>query len=477
MHSSRAPRYARRTAVHASSHVVEVSCSAACSRSPCSRAGRGGAPPPSRTPRRSRSGSTSWASSAACSTSRRTPTTRTRALLAYLANGALVRAGYLSLTRGDGGQNLIGSEQGPALGLIRTQELLAARRIDGAEQFFTRARDFGYSKSPDETLRIWGQDAVLADVVARHPPVSPRRDRHALLARAGATRTATTPPRRCWRWRRSTPPPIRSSPRAARERRRAVAGAAHLLEPVVVAVKPGDDLTGDSSSSTSAATTRCSASPTARSRPTAAACTRARASAWRAQRGPSLEYFKLLAGDADRSARRSTASVIDRRRRRAAARPGAARSARRARREELRSRMTPARAIPALARDRRARSTAARRRLARAEARGGRRCWCWPAPGCSPRRRRRAPCVARRDRRVTATAVARRPAAVKLRDGRAGRSRMQPVAIGARAGARRMPLRRRSYAVTMPARAPPTTPYWLERRRRRPGLYASPIRR
>ena len=93
------------------------------------------------------------------------PDDENTALLAYLANGALVRTGYLSLTRGDGGQNLIGAEQGPALGLIRTQELLAARRIDGAEQFFTRARDFGYSKSPDETLRIWGKDAVLADVV------------------------------------------------------------------------------------------------------------------------------------------------------------------------------------------------------------------------------------------------------------------------------------------------------------------------
>jgi LmbE family N-acetylglucosaminyl deacetylase len=86
-------------------------------------------------------------------------------LLAYLANGALVRTGYLSVTRGDGGQNLIGSEQGAELGLIRTEELLAARRIDGAEQLFTRARDFGYSKSPEETLRIWGKDAVLADVV------------------------------------------------------------------------------------------------------------------------------------------------------------------------------------------------------------------------------------------------------------------------------------------------------------------------
>jgi LmbE family N-acetylglucosaminyl deacetylase len=86
-------------------------------------------------------------------------------LLAYLANDVLVRAAYLSLTRGDGGQNLIGAEQGSELGLIRTQELLAARRIDGAEQFFTRARDFGYSKTAEETLRIWGKDAVLADVV------------------------------------------------------------------------------------------------------------------------------------------------------------------------------------------------------------------------------------------------------------------------------------------------------------------------
>jgi LmbE family N-acetylglucosaminyl deacetylase len=87
-------------------------------------------------------------------------------LISFLANGALVRTGYLSVTRGDGGQNLIGSEQGPALGLIRTQELLAARRVDGGEQFFTRARDFGFSKSPDETLRIWDREAVLSDMVA-----------------------------------------------------------------------------------------------------------------------------------------------------------------------------------------------------------------------------------------------------------------------------------------------------------------------
>jgi len=86
-------------------------------------------------------------------------------LLAWLAGGRGLRAGYLSMTRGDGGQNLIGTEQDELLGLIRTHELLAARHIDGAEQMFTRARDFGFSKSADETLRIWGHDAVLADVV------------------------------------------------------------------------------------------------------------------------------------------------------------------------------------------------------------------------------------------------------------------------------------------------------------------------
>jgi LmbE family N-acetylglucosaminyl deacetylase len=86
-------------------------------------------------------------------------------LLSYLAKGLKIRTGYLSLTRGDGGQNLIGNEQSELLGLIRTQELLAARRIDGAEQFFTRANDFGFSKTADEALKIWGHEQTLADVV------------------------------------------------------------------------------------------------------------------------------------------------------------------------------------------------------------------------------------------------------------------------------------------------------------------------
>src|SRR4051812_40724697 len=86
-------------------------------------------------------------------------------LISYFSNGRLVRTGYLSLTRGDGGQNLIGSELGDALGILRTQELLEARRLDGGEQFFTRAVDFGYSKTPEETFAKWGRDEVLADVV------------------------------------------------------------------------------------------------------------------------------------------------------------------------------------------------------------------------------------------------------------------------------------------------------------------------
>ena len=86
-------------------------------------------------------------------------------LIAYLSNQIKARTGYLSLTRGDGGQNLIGPEIRELLGVIRTQELLAARKVDGGEQLFTRANDFGYSKHPDETLEIWDKEKVLSDVV------------------------------------------------------------------------------------------------------------------------------------------------------------------------------------------------------------------------------------------------------------------------------------------------------------------------
>ncbi len=86
-------------------------------------------------------------------------------MLAWLARDQKVEAAYLSLTRGDGGQNLIGIEVREGLGVIRTQELLAARRVDGARQYFTRANDFGYSKSPEETFTKWDRDSLLADVV------------------------------------------------------------------------------------------------------------------------------------------------------------------------------------------------------------------------------------------------------------------------------------------------------------------------
>ncbi|SHI34935.1 PIG-L family deacetylase [Aquimarina spongiae] len=86
-------------------------------------------------------------------------------LISYMANKVKARTAYLSLTRGDGGQNLIGPEIRELLGVIRTQELLAARRTDGGEQMFTRANDFGFSKHPNETLSIWDKDQVMSDVV------------------------------------------------------------------------------------------------------------------------------------------------------------------------------------------------------------------------------------------------------------------------------------------------------------------------
>ena len=86
-------------------------------------------------------------------------------VIAYFARGRHVRTAYLSATRGEGGQNLLGTEQYEAMGLLRTQELLAARRIDGGEQYFTRAFDFGFSKNPQEALQKWGQDRLVSDFV------------------------------------------------------------------------------------------------------------------------------------------------------------------------------------------------------------------------------------------------------------------------------------------------------------------------
>jgi LmbE family N-acetylglucosaminyl deacetylase len=93
------------------------------------------------------------------------PDDENTALLAYFSRGLHMRTAYLSLTRGEGGQNLIGTEQGDELGIVRTQELLAARKIDGAEQFFTRAIDFGFSKTPAEVFTKWPREKLLGDVV------------------------------------------------------------------------------------------------------------------------------------------------------------------------------------------------------------------------------------------------------------------------------------------------------------------------
>lgn len=108
-------------------------------------------------------------------------------LIAYLANGRHYATGYLSLTRGDGGQNLIGPELRDALGVIRTQELLAARRVDGGRQFFSRANDFGYSKSADEALTVWDRQEVLSDTVRVIRQFRP----DVIVTRFSPTRTGT----------------------------------------------------------------------------------------------------------------------------------------------------------------------------------------------------------------------------------------------------------------------------------------------
>ena len=93
------------------------------------------------------------------------PDDENETLLSYFSSGRLFRTGYLSLTRGDGGQNLLGTEQSDALSVIRTEELLESRKIDGGEQYFSRAIDFGYSKNKEETLDIWNKQKILSDVV------------------------------------------------------------------------------------------------------------------------------------------------------------------------------------------------------------------------------------------------------------------------------------------------------------------------
>lgn len=93
------------------------------------------------------------------------PDDENTALLSFLANDKLLKTAYLSVTRGDGGQNLIGNEKYEQLGIIRTQELLEARKVDGAEQYFTSAIDFGYSKTAEETIEIWNKEKIIGDIV------------------------------------------------------------------------------------------------------------------------------------------------------------------------------------------------------------------------------------------------------------------------------------------------------------------------
>ena len=112
-------------------------------------------------------------------------------LIAYFARGRNYRTAYLSLTRGDGGQNVLGPEFGSEIGVIRTQELLAARRIDGGRQFFSRAVDFGFSKDYRETLRIWDRQQVLSDIVRVIREFRPGRAHHAFFSHSG--RHARTP--------------------------------------------------------------------------------------------------------------------------------------------------------------------------------------------------------------------------------------------------------------------------------------------
>ena len=220
-------------------------------------------------------------------------------LLAWLANERLVRTAYLSLTRGDGGQNLIGSEQAPLLGADPHAGAARGARASTAPSSSSPARATSATRRrPRRRWRIWGHDEVLADVVwairrfrpdvivTRFPPE--RRDTHghhtasAMLARRGVPRRR----------------PIRKlHPEQLAVRRRRGRRKRIVWNKGVFDAQAGRGSRRLSSRWTSAATTRCSASRTARWRRAAAACTRARASASSPARGPAPEYFQLLAGE------------------------------------------------------------------------------------------------------------------------------------------------------------------------------------
>ncbi len=202
-------------------------------------------------------------------------------LIAYLARGRGYRTAYLSLTRGDGGQNVIGPEFFEELGVIRTQELLAARRLDGGRQFFTRAIDFGFSKNPAETLRIWDRQAVVSDIVrvirTFRPDViitrfSPQGGGHGHHTASAILAVEAFK--------------LAGDPKAFPEQ----LGELAAWQPKRI-LQDGGGLGGRGgggggrSASRSAATTRCPASRSGRSPAAAARCTRARASATSAVAG------------------------------------------------------------------------------------------------------------------------------------------------------------------------------------------------
>ncbi len=359
------------------------------------------------------------------------------------------------MTRGGGGQNLIGVEQAELLDVIRTEELLAARRLDGATQRFTRMRDFGYSKSAAETLAIWGHDEALADVVWVIRTLPARRDHHAASTSSRRT-TGTTRRRRSSRARRSRRRPTRraspSSSRAAssRGRRSACSGTS----------RPGATSRRRRTRwrSTSAATTPRLGlgygELAARSR----SQHKSQGFGVAGERGPLIERFVTVAGS------RPAQDILDGvdarlEALRHAAAPRSMRPSDDARGALERDR--PERALPALL-ERATRPRRAARRAARA------RCARWRSSDVIAARRRAlrardggatdASCRAD-GADVAVEIVQRRPAALTLARRRA--SRAAGAGRGRRGAGARTRRRRSRATCRSPADAPPSAPYWL----------------
>ena len=219
------------------------------------------------------------------------PDDENTAALAYFSKGKKLRTAYLSLTRGDGGQNLIGPEKGAEIGIIRTQELLAARGIDGGEQYFTRAIDYGYSKTLEETLSFWGKEAVLGDIVwvirtfrpdviiTRFPIDRPSGHGHHSASGLLARRLSRRP-----RILKNFPNNWITSNRGRRRDCSGTAGG------------PVSRRRRKRSRSMSVSSILSSGPRTRRSPPAAVPCTRVRDSALQDGEGPAYDYFQLIDG-------------------------------------------------------------------------------------------------------------------------------------------------------------------------------------